>query len=216
MLLAEYNYDIYDKELIAIVKAFEEQRSELSIGGGDFDNSKDVRNGKTFVLLVDNTPVGRPIVVYSDYKNLEYFISTKQLNRRQARQAEFLSQFNFVISYRLGRQGKKPDAFTRLLQYMPEDNADPRVQYINRTILTPNYVQQLTTIQQSSASIRLIQLASLEVLALVVDATSTNTDLFRSIKELYQLLVAKLAVKQLEAGQPVAEFYKHRIDDIAA
>jgi hypothetical protein len=71
---AECNYEIYDKELMAIVRAFEEWRPELQ-------------------------SVENPIKVLSDYKNLEYFTTTKLLNRRQARWSQFLSQFNFQIVY---------------------------------------------------------------------------------------------------------------------
>jgi hypothetical protein len=63
---AECNYEIYDKELLAIIRSFEEWRPELE--GAE-----------------------HPIAVISDHKNLEYFMSTKQLNRRQARWAEYLS-----------------------------------------------------------------------------------------------------------------------------
>ena len=57
MILAEYNYDIYDKELLTIVKVFKEWQPKLAL-----ETNKD------------------PINVLSDYKNLEYFIITKQLN----------------------------------------------------------------------------------------------------------------------------------------
>lgn len=53
---AECNYEIYDKELMAIVRAFEEWRPELE--------------GLT-----------SPINVVSDHKNLEYFTTSKQLSR---------------------------------------------------------------------------------------------------------------------------------------
>ena len=62
---AECNYDIYDKELMAIVMALEEWRPEC--GGAEH----------TLQLI-------------TDHKNLEYFMSTKLLNRRQARWAQFL------------------------------------------------------------------------------------------------------------------------------
>jgi hypothetical protein len=54
--LAECNYEIYDKELMAIVYAFEEWRPELQ-------------------------SVINPIHILSDHKNLEYFTTTKLLNR---------------------------------------------------------------------------------------------------------------------------------------
>lgn len=62
---AECNYEIYDKELLAIIRSFEEWRPDLE--------------GAAF-----------PIAVISDHKNLEYFMTTKNLNRRQARWAEYL------------------------------------------------------------------------------------------------------------------------------
>ena len=59
MLPAECNYEIYDKELLAIIRAFEEWHPELA-----------------------GTPAEDPIRVITDHKNLEYFITTKTLNRR--------------------------------------------------------------------------------------------------------------------------------------
>jgi hypothetical protein len=53
---AECNYEIYDKELMVIVQPFEEWRPELQ-------------------------SVINPIRVLSDHKNLEYFTTTKLLNR---------------------------------------------------------------------------------------------------------------------------------------
>ena len=74
----ECNYEIYDKELLAIIRSLEEWRPELE--GAKF-----------------------PVKILSDHKNLEYFMSTKLLNRRQARWSEFLSRFQFKISYRPGK-----------------------------------------------------------------------------------------------------------------
>jgi len=62
MSLAKCNYEIYNKELLAIVKAFELWRLELE-GRASDDKIK----------------------VITDHRNLEYYMSTKQLNRRQAR-----------------------------------------------------------------------------------------------------------------------------------
>jgi len=51
--------------------------------------------------------------VLTDYKSLEYFISTKKLSRRQARWVELLSQYNFKINYRPSIVNRKADALTR-------------------------------------------------------------------------------------------------------
>jgi hypothetical protein len=39
------------------------------------------------------------IKVFTDHRNLEYFIIIKELSRRQARWAEKLAEFNFKILY---------------------------------------------------------------------------------------------------------------------
>ena len=87
-LPAELNYDIHDKEMVVIVDCFKEWRHFL---------------------------IGCPhkIQVFTDHKNLEYFNSTKVLNRRQARWAEILSEFDFVITYRPGEKNGKADALSR-------------------------------------------------------------------------------------------------------
>jgi hypothetical protein len=53
------------------------------------------------------------IKIITNHRNLEYFTTTKLLNRRQARWSEFLSRFNFKIIYRPGKQEAKPNALTR-------------------------------------------------------------------------------------------------------
>src|SRR5437868_107499 len=71
---AELNYDIHDKELLAIVDAFQTWRVYLE--GAEHQ-----------------------VMVYSDHKNLLAFTTTKMLNRRQTRWSELLSAYNFKIVY---------------------------------------------------------------------------------------------------------------------
>jgi hypothetical protein len=61
-------------------------------------------------------------------------MSTKMLNRRQARWSEFLSRFNFTITYRPGKQGEKPDALTRRSEDLPKEG-DGRLEHQSRTML---------------------------------------------------------------------------------
>jgi RNase H-like domain found in reverse transcriptase len=74
MASAEYNYEIYDKKLLAIIRCLEHWRPELE--------STDI-----------------PIKVFTDHRNLEYFMIIKELSHRQARWAEKLAEFNFKILY---------------------------------------------------------------------------------------------------------------------
>ena len=114
---AECNYEIYDKELLAIIRAFEEWRPKLEGSG-------------------------MPVQVLTDHRNLEYFMTTKTLTRRQARWAEFLSQFNFKIQYRPGRLGTKPDALTRRSGDLPLGEGDSRLKYQNQVLLKPEYLSE--------------------------------------------------------------------------
>src|SRR5467141_1193593 len=85
---SELNYEIYDKELLAIFEAFRQWRNYLE--------------GSAHVVLV-----------LSDHKNLEYFATTKKLMHHQVQWSEYLSGFNPLIRYRAGRLGTKPDVLTR-------------------------------------------------------------------------------------------------------
>jgi len=92
---AEINYEIHDKELLAVVDAFKHWRQYCE-------------------------GVTHQVQVYSDHQNLEYFTTTKVLNRRQARWAEELADIDFRIYYRPGTQNGKPDALSRRSEYRPE------------------------------------------------------------------------------------------------
>jgi len=110
MTPTECNYEIYDKELLAIVRAFEEWRPELA-------------------------GVDESVEILTDHRGLEYFRTKRHLNRRQARWAEFLEEFDFHIKYRPGKQGTKPDSLTRRTGDLPDSLQDDRVQHQHQTIL---------------------------------------------------------------------------------
>ena len=115
----ECNYEIYDKELLAIIKCLEEWRPELQ--------------GTT-----------EPFEIVTDHKNLEYFTTTKALSQRQVRWSEFLSQFNFRIVYRPGSKAVRPDALSRMPGDRPNRNdiSDDRVKNRLRTVLPPEVLSE--------------------------------------------------------------------------
>jgi hypothetical protein len=86
---AELNYEIYDKEMLAIVKCM-------------YDHWRHHLEGS-----------GQQVQVFTDHKNLLWFTETKVYNRRQARWAEKLSRFDFTITFRPGVRQGKPDALSR-------------------------------------------------------------------------------------------------------
>lgn len=115
MLPTECNYEIFDKELLAIVNAFETWTAELG-------------------------SVEASILILSDHKNLEHFTTKKKLNRRQARWNELLADFDFKIVFRPGKQGGKPDALTRISADKPLDEDDDRSKHQNQTLIKPQQI----------------------------------------------------------------------------
>jgi hypothetical protein len=94
---AELNYEVYNKEMLTIVKLFANWCVEL------------------ISTLYQ-------ICVYTDHKALEYFISTKSLNAYQARWAELLADYHFLIVYRPGKQNPLADALTRKVDELDSQN----------------------------------------------------------------------------------------------
>src|SRR6202034_1246488 len=105
----ERNYDIHDKEMLAIIRAMEEWRHFLEGAEHQFK-------------------------VWTDHKNLEYFMTAKKLNRRQARWSLFLACFDFLLHHQPGKCMGKSDALSRRSDHGTgsDDNS-------NITLLTPGF-----------------------------------------------------------------------------
>ncbi|TFY50672.1 hypothetical protein EVG20_g11391 [Dentipellis fragilis] len=108
---AERNYDIYDKELLAIIRTLETWRHYLE---------------------------GSPHVVeiWTDHKNLEYFKTAQKLSRRQARWALFLTRFDFTLVHKPGIH-HRPDPMSRRPDHregVEDDNTE-------RVLLDPKFFQ---------------------------------------------------------------------------
>ena len=117
---AECNYEIYDKEMLAIVRCLEEWDAEL-------------RSVEKFEIR-------------SDHKNLEYFMSVRKLTERQMRWSLILSRYNFTISYLKGKDNIRADALSRREQDIPKEEEDDRLQYRTIQLLKP---QVLPSTQES-------------------------------------------------------------------
>ena len=88
----ERNYEIHDKEMLAIVRGLEVWGHLLEGAQFKFE-------------------------IWTDYKNLEYFMKVQKLNRRQARWALYLSQFDFTLKHVVGTKMGKVDGLSRRLDW---------------------------------------------------------------------------------------------------
>ena len=99
---AECNYDIYDKELLAVVKSLENWRPYLA---------------------------GSPhkVIIYTDHMNLQYWREPHKINRRVARQVLQLSEYDIELHHIAGKTNRRADALSRLPQYDQGDHNNENV-----------------------------------------------------------------------------------------
>ena len=100
MQAVERNYEIYDKELLAIVEALAKWRQ----------------------YLLD---AAEPFEVWTDHKNLKYFREPHKLNGRQAQWYLKLQDYDFKLKHIPGKTNTKADILSRKDQVnTKEDNKD--------------------------------------------------------------------------------------------
>ncbi len=100
----ELNYEIHDKKLLTIVNFFKQWRVYL----------KESRH---------------QIQVYTNHKNLLYFMIMKVLNQRQIKWLKKLSSYNFQIQYQKKSENLKINVLSRRINHMTDKSQ------INQTIL---------------------------------------------------------------------------------
>jgi len=105
----EQNYEIHDKEMLAIVRALEEWRH--------------------FVEGAEHC-----CEIWTDHKNLQYFMTAKKLNRRQARWSLLLARFDFIMHHHPGKSIGKMDALS-----CRSDHGTGSEDNDNMVLLTPNF-----------------------------------------------------------------------------
>ncbi|KAJ3574926.1 hypothetical protein NP233_g1445 [Leucocoprinus birnbaumii] len=103
----ERNYEIYDRELLAVMTALSEWRHYLSELPERFE-------------------------IWTDHKNLEYFRQPQKLNRRQARWLSELQNYDFILEHKAGYTMGKADALSRR-----PDHDDGRKDNENIILLKP-------------------------------------------------------------------------------
>lgn len=162
---AELNYDVHDKELLAIFEAFTIWRHYLEFTKHQVD-------------------------VITDHKNLEYFSTTKLLSRRQYRWSEYLSPFNMVIRFRPGKLGAKPDALTRRSDVYPK-RGDSDFATANPQNLRAIFDQSHLSASMAATAFEFVFLRASEIM----DYESLRTDIVNALTSdpLAKSITAKLS-----------------------
>jgi len=125
----KWNYEIHNKEMLAIIHALEEWRHFLE--------------GAT-----------HPVEIWTDHKNLEYFMIAKKLNCRQARWSLHLARFNFLLHHHPGRTMGKPDTLLRRADHRNGASDNENIVFLQPEFLAVRALEgvELTGVEQKILS----------------------------------------------------------------
>jgi hypothetical protein len=105
---AEHNYEIWDREMLAITKALKDWRQTLA----GLDN---------------------PVEIWTDHCNLEFWRTTQHLTRCQARWALLLADYNFVLVHKPGKENGIANPLFCPSHFQVTDAEDNRDQFVVET-----------------------------------------------------------------------------------
>ena len=114
----EWHYNIHDKELLGVMHALEAWCHYLEGCKHKFK-------------------------IWTDHKNLQYFMESKKLNHHQAQWSLYLSQFNFVLVHKPGPTMEKANTLSRCVDHKEGVEHDNK----NITLLKPMYFKVHTLCQ---------------------------------------------------------------------
>jgi len=89
---AKRNYKIYDKEMLVIIWCLEAWRHFLEGAKNWFE-------------------------IWTDHKNLEYFMKAQKLNQRQTRWSLYLSRFDFALKHVASKSIGRADSLSRRVDW---------------------------------------------------------------------------------------------------
>jgi hypothetical protein len=140
---AELNYDVYDKEMLAVIFSLRKNRHYLQ--GAEHKTT-----------------------IFSDHQNRMYFISAILLNRRQARWADELTQYNFQLLYRKGSSNAQADILSRCPEFTSREGGTTST--TNQTMLDKEQWLEVGAMELVCDEYEAIQILAIDVDQLLPEA----------------------------------------------
>ena len=136
----EWNYPVADKEMLSVIRSLEQWRHYLEGANHEFE-------------------------IWNDHANLQWFMKRQDLNRRQARWAQYLSRFNFKWTHKAGSTMGKADMLSRQEDHTVGAADDNK----GVTVISPDQIRTITP--------------DLKTLIFDTLVTQTETEVYRLCKE---------------------------------
>ena len=151
----ERNYKIHDKEILAIIRGLEAWKHLLEEAQYKFE-------------------------IWTDYKNLEYFMKVQKLNRRQARWALYLSRFNFTLKHVAGSKMGKADRLSRRADWKVGTDKDNE----NQVFIKDHWIHSMYEVVVEGPEVELVEK--------IKKVRSKNKDVVRVVEEMKRAGVKEL------------------------
>ena len=122
--------------------------------------------------------------IWTDYKNLEYFMKAQKLNRRQARWALYLSRFNFILKYIVGTKMGKADRLSKRVDWKVEVEKDNE----DQVFIKDNWICSMYEV--------VVEGPEVDIIEKIKKARSKDEDVVRVVEEM-----KKAGVKELQGDE---------------
>jgi len=119
--------------------------------------------------------------IWTDHKNLEYFMRVQKLNQRQARWALYLSRFDFTLKHVPGTRMGKVDGLSRRLDWKVEVDKDNE----NQIIIKDNWLYRLEEV--------IIEEPEVEIIEKIKKARGKDEEIVRIVEK-----IKKAGVKSIQ------------------
>jgi len=168
---AERNYEIHDKEMLAIIRYLEAWRYFLEEAKGRFE-------------------------IWTDHKNLEYFVKAQKLNRRQVRWSLYLSRFDFTLKHVAGKSMRRADSLSRRVDWTEGVEKDNE----NQVMLKEEWLEV-------RAMKQLVEGLEEEIIKKIKEARNKDEEVIKVVEEMKKAGVKTLRDKewQIEEGLVLKE-----------
>ena len=153
---AKRNYKIHDKEMLVIIWYLEAWRHFLE---GAKDQFK----------------------IWTDHRNLEYFMKAQKLNRRQARWSLYLSRFDFTLKYVASKSMGRADSLSKRVDWAERVERDNE----NQVMLKKEWLE-------IRAMKQLVKGLGEEIVKKIKEARDKDEEVIKVVKEMKKVEVKML------------------------
>ena len=134
--------------------------------------------------------------IWTDHKNLEYFMKAQKLNRRQARWSLYLSRFDFALKHVAGKSMGRADSLSRRVDWAKGVKRDNE----NQVMLKKEWLEV-------RAMERLVEGSEEEIVKRIKEARDKDEEVIKVVEEMKKARVKTLRNEewQIEEGLVLKE-----------